>query len=53
MFEAIETNRSAYTDSLLELLDIDYADGEINFSEFLDIVMTFCMFEKQEILKCT
>ena len=51
LFEFVEYKRNLYTDALLELLDIDYSDGEINFSEFLDIVMTYCMFEKMELLK--
>ena len=53
LFETVEYKRNLYTDALLELLDIDYSDGEINFSEFLDIVVTYCMFEKMELLKCT
>ena len=52
LFESIDFMRNMYTDCFLDLLDIDYTDGEINFSEFLDIVMTYCMFERNEIFKC-
>jgi Ca2+-binding EF-hand superfamily protein len=52
LFEYVQYERNLFTDALLELLDIDYSDGEINFSEFLDILVTYCMFEKMELLKC-
>lgn len=51
IFECCEFQRNMFTDSFLELLDIDYIDGEINFTEFLDVIMTYCMFERNEILK--
>lgn len=52
MFKSIDVNRNTYTDAFLELLDIDYGEGELNFSEFLDVVVTYCMFERNEIFKC-
>jgi Ca2+-binding EF-hand superfamily protein len=51
IFECCEFQRNMFTDSFLELLDIDYIEGEINFTEFLDVIMTYCMFERNEILK--
>ena len=52
VFDRIGFHRSMYTDSLLELIDIDYTDGELNFSEFLDVILTYGMFERNEIFKC-
>lgn len=50
LFKSIETNRNLLTDVLLELLDIEH-EGEINFSDFLTMVTTYCFFEPPEILK--
>lgn len=52
IFDRIGFHRSMYTDSLLELIDIDYTDGELNFPEFLDVILTYGMFERNEIFKC-
>ena len=66
LFEAMEDSRTVFTDSLLELLgnnifsivmsalmcpEIEH-DGRINFSSFLLMVVTYCLFEPQEVLKC-
>lgn len=50
IFEAIEEKRTVFTDSILELLEIDH-DGKINFSAFLLLVTTYCLFEPLQILK--
>ncbi len=36
---------------LLEILEIQ-SDGTLNFTDFLTVVMTYCMFEPIDILKC-
>lgn len=50
VFKIFETERSLFTDCLLELLEIEH-DGEINFSDFLLVVTTYCFFEPEEILR--
>eukprot|EP01031_Cornospumella_fuschlensis_P031398 gene31398-37952_t len=44
IFKSFEMERNLLTDCLLELLDIEH-DGEINFSDFLLMVTTYCFFE--------
>jgi Ca2+-binding EF-hand superfamily protein len=50
IFESFKYKRNLYTDCLLELLEIEH-DGEINFSDFLLMVNTYCFFETREILR--
>jgi Ca2+-binding EF-hand superfamily protein len=51
-FNNIEEKRSLYTDALVELMDVVHdEDGNINFSDFLCVVMQYCMFEPPEIMK--
>lgn len=49
-FESMEEERTVFTDSLTELLDIEH-DGRINFGDFLFMVTTYCLFEPREILR--
>lgn len=48
--ESMEEERTVFTDSLAELLDIEH-DGRINFGDFLFMVCTYCLFEPREILR--
>jgi Ca2+-binding EF-hand superfamily protein len=48
--KSIECKRSAVVDSLLELLEIEH-EGELNFSDFLTMVVTLCMFDHVNMLK--
>eukprot|EP01039_Chlorochromonas_danica_P010615 gene10615-11763_t len=50
IFKSFEMERNLFTDCLLELLEIEH-EGEINFSDFLLVVSTYCFFEPVEILK--
>ena len=50
IFKAFEMERNLFTDCLLELLEIEH-DGEINFSDYLLMVSTYCFFEPDEILR--
>lgn len=50
VFKSISMQRSLVTDVLLEVLDIHH-DGEINFSEFLTMVVSYCMFGVVDIMK--
>jgi Ca2+-binding EF-hand superfamily protein len=50
IFKSFKCERNLITDCLLELVDVEH-DGEINFSDFLFMVMTYCFFEPLEILK--
>jgi len=50
IFKSIEMERNLLTDCLLELLEIEH-DGEINFSDFLVMITTYCFFEPREILR--
>lgn len=50
LFESMEECRTVFTDSLLDLLEIEH-DGRLNFSDFLLMVVTYCLFEPIEILK--
>ncbi len=50
IFKSIEMQRNLITDGILEILDIQH-EGEINFGEFLSMVVTFCMFEKYDVIK--
>lgn len=54
----MEYERNLVSDSVLDLLDIDYEHGmnknmkgKISFAEFLDAVVTYCLFSRFEILK--
>eukprot|EP01041_Mallomonas_annulata_P003364 gene3364-6658_t len=51
MCKKMEYSRTLFSDCLLELLDINNEDGRITFSEFLDIIVTYCLFEPFHILK--
>ena len=52
IFDSCELHRNDFTDSICEALDIMFDDeGQINFSDFLTLVMSYCMFEPPEILK--
>jgi len=51
LMKTIEAPRTLYSDSLLELLEIDGDDGRITFADFLDIIVTYCLFQPIQILK--
>jgi len=50
IFTKIEAERNLISDCLLEMLEIEH-EGEINFSDFVYMVATYCFFEPREILK--
>lgn len=47
----IEAPRNLFFDALTELLEIDGESGRLTFGEFLEIVITYCLFEPFQILK--
>ena len=52
IFESCELHRNDFTDSICEALEITFdAEGQINFSDFLTLLLSYCMFEPPEILK--
>lgn len=52
IFESCELRRNDFTDSICEALEITFdAEGQINFSDFLTLLLSYCMFEPPEILK--
>jgi Ca2+-binding EF-hand superfamily protein len=50
MWKSIEMQRNIVTDGILEILEIQH-DGEINFGDFISMVITFCMFEVNDIVR--
>jgi Ca2+-binding EF-hand superfamily protein len=49
-FELIEDTRSPYTDALFALIDQD-GSGAIDFSEFIHVLSTYCMYNREDILR--
>lgn len=49
-FEAVNENRSPFTDKLFALIDLD-GSGQIEFDEYVRVMATYCMFTKDEILR--
>eukprot|EP01038_Epipyxis_sp_PR26KG_P010336 gene10336-13887_t len=50
VFKRAHLHRSIFTDCLVDLFEIEH-DGELNFSDFLLLISSFCFFELNEILK--
>ena len=50
LWRMCELTKSDYTEAVLDVFEITH-DGSINFSDFLTLVMSYCMFEPPEILK--
>ncbi len=50
IFNSIEMQRNIVTDGILEILDIQH-EGEINFGDFISMVITFCFFEVNDIVR--
>ena len=48
----IDESRSPFTDELFRLIDID-ASGYVDFNEYVQMLSTYCMYSKDDILKCT
>jgi Ca2+-binding EF-hand superfamily protein len=42
-------NASAYTDKLFEMIDVD-GSGMMDFNEFICILVTYCIFNRDDIL---
>ena len=49
-FEFIEEPRSPYADALFALIDLD-GSGTIDFNEYVQVLSTYCMYGKDEILR--
>eukprot|EP00948_MAST-09A_sp_MAST-9A-sp1_P000891 g891.t1 len=49
-FEFIDDVRSPYSDALFKLIDLD-GSGTIDFNEFVQVLATYCMYGRDEILK--
>ena len=50
-FEMLGEARSPFTDALFQLIDLD-GSGTIEFEEYVLICGTYCMYTKEDILKC-
>lgn len=48
-FEMIQEPRSPYADNLFTLIDVD-GSGEIDFEELMQVLATYCMYSKEDIL---
>jgi Ca2+-binding EF-hand superfamily protein len=48
--EATGASRSAFTDKLFAMIDLD-GNGTIEFDEFMSVIAMYCMFTKNEILQ--
>jgi len=44
--------RSAFTDAVFAMVDVN-GNGELDFDEYIQIFMTYCMFNREEILTFT
>lgn len=49
-FDFIEEPRSPYADALFALIDLD-GSGTIDFNEYVQVLSTYCMYGKDEILR--
>ena len=50
-FEMLGEARSPFTDALFQLIDLD-GSGTIEFEEYVLVCGTYCMYTKEDILKC-
>jgi Ca2+-binding EF-hand superfamily protein len=48
-FEMIHEKRSPYADALFSLIDID-GSGSIDFEEMIQVLATYCMYSKEDVL---
>ena len=46
----VEEERTVFGDSIFELCDIE-SNGTLDFSEFVTVLSTYCMFGRQDVLK--
>ena len=49
-FDALNENRSPFTDGLFALIDQD-GSGTVEFDEYVVVLSTYCMYTKEDILK--
>ena len=49
-FEFVKETRSPLTDALFQLIDTS-GNGLISFNEFVQVTVTYCMYNREEILK--
>jgi Ca2+-binding EF-hand superfamily protein len=52
LLDDINEARSAFTDAVFAMVDVN-GNGELDFDEYIQIFMTYCMFNKEEILTFT
>ena len=50
-FEMIGDQRTPYADALFNLVDAD-GSGAIDFTEYIQVLSTYCMYSKDDILSC-
>ena len=48
----VKEPRSAFTDAVFAMVDVN-GNGELDFDEYIQIFMTYCMFNREEILVFT
>ena len=49
-YNLIHEKRSIFGDGLFELIDVNHS-GALDFGEFFQAIVTYCLFEKTEVLK--
>ena len=49
-YNLIHESRSIFGDGIFELIDVNHS-GSLDFGEFFQAVVTYCLFEKNEVLK--
>ena len=49
-FEFIDEPRSPFADALFKLIDLD-GSGTIDFNEFIQVLTTYCMYSRDDILR--
>jgi len=49
-YKLIEEKRTVFGDGIFELIDVTDT-GKLNFTEFIECIMTYGLFEKEEVLK--
>ena len=49
-FDMLDEERTPLTDELFALMDLD-GSGTIEFDEFIAVLLTYCMYTKDDILR--
>ena len=49
-YSLIREQRSIFGDGIFELIDVNHS-GSLDFGEFFQAVVTYCLFEKKDVLK--